>query len=285
MPLNEVIQNIIPPFSIASRITGFILLLIIAFLLNHQNTKYIFIPERSYMSAVIYLVIVCGLVTYRGYHPVLPATIFLLVALERMLDSFKNENLSYNPFDAGFLLGLGSLFYFNIIFFIILLWAAIAILRSFNIREWFFTLLGVAIPYFLLFSIYYLVNLKSENIIIALKSNFIFHNALDLSKAQYVFLGFLALLILIASQYILKIMPNKKILPRKSYNLFLIEFFIVILLYFSIPSAATELIYIIALPASMLLSHMFVTARKTRLLEITFDLLIVLLIVLQLFRF
>jgi hypothetical protein len=285
MPLNEVIQNLISPFSVASRIAGFILLLAIAFILNHQNTKYIFIPERSYMPAIIYLVIVCGLVSYRGYHPALPATIFLLLAFERMLDSYKNENLSYNPFDAGFLLGLGSLFYFNIIFFIVFLWAALAILRPFYWREWLYTLLGAAIPYFVLFSIYYLANLKTETIIIAIKSNFNFHATLDLNKSQLVFMGFLAILILLASQYILKIMPNKKILPRKSYNLFLIEFFIIILIFFCIPSATSELVYIIAVPVSMLISHFFVTARKTRLLEIVFDLLVVFLLVLQLFRF
>jgi hypothetical protein len=97
-------------------------------------------------------------------------------------------------------------------------------------------------------------------------------------------MGFLAILILIAGQYIFKIMPSKKILPRKSYNLFLIEFFIVILIYFSIPSATSELVYIIALPVSMLLSHMFVTARKTKMLEIIFDLLIAFILVLQLFK-
>jgi len=285
MPLNEIIQKLIPPFSFASRITGFILLLVVAFILNHQNTKFIFIPERSYMPTIIYLVIVCGLVTYRGYHPVLPATIFLLLAFERMLDSYKNENLSYNPFDAGLFLGLGSLFYFNIIFFIIFLWTALVVLRSFYWREWLYTVLGAGIPYFILFGVYYLADLKCNTIILAIKSNFSYHGILDISKTQIVFTGFLAILILIASQYIFKIMPNKKILPRKSYNLFLIEFFIVILLYFSIPSASSELAYIIALPVSMLISHIFVTAKKTRILDIIFDLLIAFILVLQIFRF
>jgi hypothetical protein len=281
MPLYQALLYLAPVHSTVSKIIAFIFVIVIAFMLNRLNTKFIFIPERTYLPSIIYLIIVCGLETNKELSAVLPAMVLLLLALERILNSYKVEKLSYNSFDASFLLGIASLFYFNIIFYIALIWFALSIIRSFYWREWVYTFLGFAVPYLILFSIYYLTDRSSLNLLNAIRENFSVQLSISMNKVQYIFIGYLVLLILLASQQIIKINSSQKILARKSFNLFLICFLISLMIFLFLGSAKDELIYIAGFPLALLLAHYFIMARKSRWLEIMFDVLVLSFILIQ----
>lgn len=279
MPLYQLLLNLFPPYSLLSKVIAYVLVLIIIFQINRLNTKFIFISERTFLPEVIYIVILSSFISFRDLLPVLPGVILFLVVLERILVTYKYEGLSYNIFDAGLCIGIASMFYFSMIFYIIFLWATLIIIRKFYWREWVFTLLGIIIPYFVLFSIYYLFDIKTDQIFEAIAVNLNSHFIVSYTKTQYIILAYLILLILISSQHLLKVYPSKKILARKSFSLFLVIFLLTLLIYFIIPSSSSEMVCIAAVPLSIVISHLFVIARKSRWLEILFDILIIIFLV------
>ena len=284
MPFYAFLLKTFPPYTFLSKLIGAILVVTIAFMISRLNTKFIIISERTYLPSFIYIFIVCGLVPYKELYPILPAIVIFLIAFERILDAFKHESLSYKIFDAALLLSIASLFYFNILFFIVFVWISIITLRPFHWREWVFILLGIFIPYFVLFSIYYLSNTSIVPILTAIRGNFIIETSYTIYKAQYAIVAMLILLILISSRYIIRIFSNKKILARKTFNLFFWLFVITIGAYFAINSSGIELVFIGAIPVSYLLAVFFTTARQTRWLEILFDLFVVSLIITQVLK-
>ncbi len=275
MPLYLLAQKILLPYSLPSRICGLVFILLIAFYINRLNTKFIFIPERTYLPASLYLIICCGLVIHKDFTPLLPGVLLFLFGLERMFLSFRNDNLSYNSFDASLFIGLGSLFYFNFVFLLLFIWASLSVLRPFNWREWIYSFLGLCVPYFILLSIYYLFNLDANQILVVIRDNFLIHNTVALNKVQYIFGGFLTLLILLSIFHLLGNMGNMKILSRRSYNLFIILLLICLGIFFILKISSLEIIYIGAFPISMMFSYYFIMARKSRWLELIFDLFIV----------
>ena len=284
MPFYAYLLKVFPPYTYISKLIGAILVVIIAFMISRLNTKFIIISERTYLPSIIYIFIVCGLIPNKELYSVLPAIIFFLIAFEKILDSFKFESLSYKIFDAALFLSIASLFYFNILFFIIFIWISIITLRPFHWREWVFILLGVFVPYFVLFSLYYLSNTSIEPILTAIKGNFIFETSFTINNAQYALVSILILLMLISSRFIMQVSSSKKILVRKSFNLFLWLFIITIAGYFAINSAGIEMVFIGAIPVSYLLSVFFITARQTRWMEILFDMFVISLIVTQVLK-
>jgi hypothetical protein len=285
MPLYYYIIQIAPVFSDTSRILSCVLVVIIAFMISRLNTKFIFISERTYLPSILYLIIVCAAVPFKEIYPILPALILFLFAFERLLDSYKIESLSYKVFDASFLLGIASLFYFNIIFYLVFIWITISIIRPFHWREWFFSILGLAIPYLILFSTYYLFDISYTPIFESIKSCFKFQLPIFLNKSHYLFLGYISIVILIASQYVSRILSAKKILARKSFNLFLVLFLITLILFIFIKSASIDLVFIAAIPVSIMLAQYFISVRPSRWVETIFDLLIVLLLITQTLKF
>ena len=281
MPLYSLLHSILQPHIFVSKLVGLVLFLSISFYLNHLNTKYIFIAERTYLPSIIYITIVCIHINFKNLYPAIPATLFLLISIDRLFDSYKEEKLTYNVFDSGMLIGIASLFYFNMIFFIVFFWAALIIVRQFYWREWIYILMGISIPYLLLFSFYYMTNRSFEDIFQAINDNFLVHHKVLLNKIQYIAGGYILLLLLLASQYIIRIFPSKKILARKSFNLFLVAFLVSMAIYLFIPSASNEMIFITTIPVSFLISQYFIRPRKLRWLEIIFDLLIIVLILSQ----
>ena len=285
MPLYRLILQIAPVFSFASRIISCILVITIAFMISRLNTKFIFIPERTYLPSFLYVFIICAAVPFKEIYPILPAIIFFLLALERILDSFKIESLSYSIFDASLLLGIASLFYFNIILYLLFIWISISAIRPFHWREWVFSVLGVSIPYLLLFSVYYLFDFPFNTIYASVKGSFATEMPLFLNKSHYIFIGFVALIVLIASPHILRVLSAKKILARKSYNLFLVLFLFTLSLFFLVKSASIDLVFMAAIPVSIMLAQYFISVRKSRWIETIFDLLIVLLLITQILKF
>jgi hypothetical protein len=215
-------------------------------------------------------------------NPVSISVIFLIIAVFKIFDSFKKEGLSYNFFDAALLLSVGSMFYFNMIFLIVIIWIALITLRPFIWREWIFTLIGLLIPYLILFFYYYMMDLDIKSLLGTYKSYFLYKRYDMNFNLSYNLLAFYYLLMLIVSSiYMIKVYPVKKIYARKFFMFFLWLFIVAITNYFIIPSAGYEMIIITSLSISFLLAHFFVNVRPNWINSLLFDMFFVLLIYLR----
>ncbi len=305
MPFYELITHIISysNLPLLPVIIAFILLLSQAFILIQLNVKYIFIEGRTYLPSIIFILISCSYVQLQRLHPVLFANLFFLLAINKIFGSYtkedsdmgvshyKKESFLSKYFDAAFLLSIGSLFYANMLFYMLIIWIGILILRQFNWREWLMTFLGFLIPYVLIMSYYYFTDNFSEflKVIYGLCAGLTtFSNGeqamvfiSNMSIPYYMFYSFLILLVIMSIFYFFIKYYRKRKSVRKYFKLFLWLLLLSIAIFFFVDSASIELLIILSIPVSYIISNYFVSMRSKLWGEILFTLLVGLLIYTQ----
>jgi hypothetical protein len=264
-------------------IISLILLLLSGFLLVRLNAQFFFIPTRTQLPAFFYIFICSSFIPLHRFNPVLISNIFLIFAIFRIFSSFKKEQICYNYFDSALLISVGSLFYFNMIFMIAVVWIGLIILRPFIWREWVFTIIGIAVPYILLFSCYYLLDLDIENLLDTYKS-YLTHFSYDINfnLPYLVIVIYYLLMLVISSIYMISVYAVKKIYSRKYFMFFLWLFIVSVAIYYIVPSAGYEMIIVAALSISFLFAHFFVSVKPTWLNRVLFDMFFGILIYLRL---
>ena len=179
-------------------------------------------------------------------------------------------------------MSIGTFFYPFLIFFMPTIWISLALLRPFKWREWLFTFIGVALPVFFVFSFYYLIYDQPFRLLNDIKAVFEFnYHSPEYAPPVLVFLVFVMFLIILASQFMIRVYPNKKIFSRKAYSVFLWLFINAIAIFLIVSKASVELIFLSAIPVSFLLSHYFAFVKSVFWGNIFLVALLVLLLIIQ----
>jgi hypothetical protein len=147
--LSEWVYGWVGSQQLVSHVLAILLLLVQGFLVNVLTINHRLSNEITLFSGVFYVLVSCALPDFLYLSPVLIGNTFLLLALLDLFETYKNPACADKIFNAGFWIGLASLFYFPFLFFFIMLVAALNILRAFNVREQLMSLAGVLIPYLL----------------------------------------------------------------------------------------------------------------------------------------
>jgi len=285
MPLYAILKMLMGGTPLPGVIFSFLMVALLLFLMVHFNTTVFFINERTFLPAVLYLFFSALFPQYQVLNPVLPAAIFMLLAIMRIMDSYRKPGIAYNFFDAGILIGIGSLFYANLIWFGLLAFIGIAILRTGSIKEIAVSLLGLITPYLVTTGLLYVIGKDLTIFLTDINENlFGYSGAYDFSRLILITVIFIGLALAAAIFFLLMRMNSKKIKSRKTFTILLWSFFISLILYFVLPSVSIEIIWITAMPAGYFLSHYFVFARKKLVPEIIFSGFLVLILLVQAFH-
>jgi len=263
MPFYTPFSDFFHKWQLLSVITGFAMTLLIAILMVRLNTTYFFIEQRSNLPALFFILCTGIFVPLQRLSPVLPAMVFLLIAIDRMFKTYKYSGTSFRYFDAGILIGLGCLFYIHLMFYLPVLWIGLIILRSFNWREWIVTIIGFLIPFIFTLVIYFLAGADIVRFFDTIRINIIHpYNYAGFNIYDLIFFSFLGFLILVFSIHMISAYSKKKISSRKYLDIMLWIFIITLIVYFFVPSASVELILILFVPLSYLFTHFFVSMRS-----------------------
>lgn len=264
MPLYELLAVYIERYHLIAQLLALAVTIFTGFYLIRLNNKFLFLKERTLFPTFFFVVILSSLPLLHRMHPALIGMLFFLAAFDKILDSYKTERLSYSFYEAPFLIGAGSLLYFNLIWFIILVWVSLLIMRPVIWREWVFTILGLATPWlFFLFADYFLNDSLEWS---TGKIAGTFEAGIDigyLHHAEKIFLIIVLLLIVAGSRNIISSMPRMKVLSRKIFILFFWIFALTIATYLLIDSAGIELLVLTAMPVAFLLSLLYQHLRKS----------------------
>lgn len=279
---NVLFQSDIAPFIFSVLTVG--LLILCGFLLVRLSIRFLIIRLRSQFQSLFFIAISSFAFFQELFSGALIGVFFLLIALNRIFSAAEDKGYSLNYLDAGLLLGIGSLFYFNLIFFFPFIWFSQAILRQFNWREFIFSIFGIAIPFLYVFSAYFIIDKSVSGYISFIKEWLFLNKVIDMSWQYYAGIIYYIFVMIIASIFALKKFSTTKIQSRKLYQLFLYLFINGILIVFLMPSAGAEMFYILAVPASILLSIYFTECRTTFINNVFFFLLITAPIVLNIIR-
>jgi hypothetical protein len=285
MPLYGLMKFLINNNHNLGVILSFLIVSLMAFLMVNFNTTVFFINERTFLPALIYVLLGGFFPDHQLMNPVLPASIFLILAIIRIIDGYHKSGTAYNYFDAGILISTGSLFYANLIWFGLLVIIGIALIRTDNLKEIVISILGLLTPYFITFSLYYVIG-KDMGALVKLLGNNLFDKSTyypfpRLTIAALIFSGALIFVSLIQ---LIKHMNTKKIKSRKTFSLMIWAFIISIIIYFALPSASVEIVWLTSIPVSYFLTHYFVFTKKKLVSEILFSLLFVFVLLIQIWH-
>jgi hypothetical protein len=278
MPLYDLLLKVIGDSQFLSNTVAFLLVMLILYLSTRLNKKFMIVETRSYMIAFFLLIMVSSFLPLLRLHPGLPATVFLLFALEKVFHSYHSERLTTNFFDAAFYISIGSLFYFSLVYYMLLIWIAIIILRPFNFREFIMVPVGIVLPYLFAWAYYFFMD-DQTLFFDQLELNFKLINYISyLNISNYLFYSFIILLTILASFHTLRQIGSRKIGPRKFLRIMFWFFLAGLVLLLFVPSASLEILPILGIPLAVLFSHYFDRIRSHLMANVLITVLILLMI-------
>ena len=283
MPLFQLINNFFVWSDTILLLLINILILVQVYLLIRLNNKFIVIDKRTYLHGIIFTVFCISLNNLNNLLPALFANIFIILATEKIFDTYKSDSLFSNYFDATLLISISSLLHFNAIFLIVFVFAGQIIIRSFNFREWLIIILGLLTPYIILFLYFFLVdNLLFFNEL-AEYYFFDYQNKFELSLIKTGYYVFILILLLISGIFSLNKFNKLKINRRKFYTLFFLLIIFSAAILYSLPKAGFETLVFVSVPFSFIISDYLLAVKKKWYSEFIFLLLLAGSILAQLF--
>lgn len=286
MPLFTVLLNIIGNKPVASALFSFGLVILVSVLLVNFNTAVFFISERTFLPAAIYLIFTGILPDCQTLNAIIPASVFLLIAIMRIMDAYRKGVIAYDFFDASLLLSIGSLFYAGLIWMGLLVFIGIILLRTISFKEVSISIIGLLTPYVILYGVYFVFgnNLRDLNSLI-FTNLFGEVGTITLSKLTIVTLILTGLTLLTSMFHLFSVINAKKIKSRKTFSLLLWVLVLAVVSFIVLPSASDEIIFFIAIPMSYIVSHYYVFMRRKLIPEIFFTLILILTICIQIWYY
>jgi hypothetical protein len=284
MPLYGILMFLTGNHPFPGVIFSFLILSLLLFLLVNFNTSVFFINERTFFPAFIYLFITAIFPENRVINPVVPAALFLMLALIRIMDAYRKPGIAFNFFDAGMLIGTGSLFYANLIWYGLLVIIAIALLRTGNVKEIAVSLLGLIAPFIITIGLFYVLGKDIPSFIADFRESLFGKTpGYSFPRLTIIVLIYTGLLTIVSILFLMSRMNAMKIKSRKTFYLLLWSFVLSLAMYLLLPSVSVEIIWIMGIPASYFLVHYFVFVRKKLIPEITFTGFFLLVLLIQVF--
>ncbi|HYQ58100.1 MAG TPA: DUF6427 family protein [Draconibacterium sp.] len=263
-------------------ISGIILVIVLSYLMQLVNDRFMFIRIKSKLPALLFVIIIGGFVPMHTLHPVYFGAIFMLLAIYRLFTIFDKKR-PYSPvFDVGFLLGIGTLFYFNLMVLIPAFIVGVVLLgREIGWRELVILLLGVLLPF--LFAVSYTVLAdRFFELVVTFEKNIITPvNHFRKNIPLHIFVGVLILYTITGSIGMFSQYDSKKISSRKYFIVFFWIFIFSLVGFTFIPVTSQEMLVITAIPVTYLVANYFVFMKSRFWSELLFILLLVIVVSMQ----
>lgn len=263
MILYQPINYLLSKNPLANNIVALLFIILLAFLILKLNVQYAFIRTRTFLPSSLFVLISSGMHELHAMHPVYPATLFLVLTVDRIFSSYDKEIIHSNAFEAGIFLAIGSLFYLNLMFFAPFLWIGFNVLKpKINWRDYILTTLGFVMPWAAVL-MYYLATGQTDAFYHTLEQNFTSHPVFFKSNLPIqIYMGYLLLLTLLASFNLLRQYDEKKISSRKYFKAFFYIFLISGTLIIASPAVSQEIIIILTLPLTYLISNYLISMKR-----------------------
>lgn len=276
MPLFSLLLHLTGKVPLIGVLFTLIILLLSASLLVNFNTSEFFLNERTFLPALFFVLISGLFPVQQVLNPALPGAVFLILAIRRIMDSYKVRYVAYSFFDAGLLISTGSLFYAPFIWYGLLLVVGLALLRTGNLKEIIFSALGIITPWFIISGLYYVAGDDPFSVFSDLTYNlYTKREGAGLPVPDLIAVVATGFILLISTLDLFSTINTNKIKSRKTFSLLLWALFITAGLYVALPAVSIEAFWLAAVPASYLLTHFFINTRRKFISELWFSVLLV----------
>ncbi|WP_297085820.1 DUF6427 family protein [uncultured Draconibacterium sp.] len=267
---------------LAQVVSGILLAVALAYLMQLVNDRYMFIRIKSKLPALLFAIVIGGIVPMHTLHPVYFGAVFVLLAVYRLFSAFEIKRPYSLVFDVGFLLGIGALFYLNLLVLLPAFMIGIVILgREAGWREFVIMPMGFFLPFIFALSFMALKNQFLETIAIFQENIITPVNHFQSNIPLQVYVVTLVLLTIAGSVGMFKQYDTKKISSRKYFTVFFWIFIFSLASFVFMPVTSHEMLVITAIPVTYLIANFFVFMKSRFWSELLFILLLVIVVSMQ----
>ncbi len=279
-PLYEMIRPMIINSPIIAVVLSLIMLIAQAVIINFVATAKSFTDRYSALPGLLYLILMCSTTVMIAPHPVLFANIFLILALNKLFDVQQDEHVMKQVFNVGFLIAIAALFHYPAIFLFLALILSVFVYYLVSVRTIVAAFIGLLTPFAFLALYYYLTDMFLEwitHLTISVEPMLVFQ--LDTGVYQKAFIAIVAMLSVFAFLRLQLIYKSTKPIRIRKRITVLVLFFLASVASFLVVADHVYVHYgIMLIPLSIALAVFFYDLRNTRLAEIVFSVLFILIL-------
>ncbi len=202
-------------------ISTYLLALLTGWSLNRIVSKYALTHQQSMLPLLMFGLLTAPFLTIQKLNPVWFFSLFLILAIERLLAGVNKRNPTTVCFDSGFLVGIGSLIFAKGIFFFPVILIGMGLLRLLTFRNLTASILGLSFPFILSFGWFFMFD-KGLWFLSELNENLV------TNPGQYNYnmysLSYMIFMVVILGSSIINIfryMPLQKIIVRRYLRVFI----------------------------------------------------------------
>lgn len=257
------------------QLIAFGLMLIEAFFLLRIDLKFMLVEERTIMPPLFFVLIVSVLANSHSLISVLVANAFFIITLLQILDSNRNPDQYKRYFESGLSLGIAAVIYPPITAMLFFLFSTLFVLRYFNIREFFASILGFVVPF--IFFLFYMFMTDRTPEFFTNISRIAAQQDINtsLTIVQYSGIIFFALLAVVGGATMTNYIRMYKVTTRKYFSLFIWMTVLSILAFFLIPCSTLTLLTPAAIALTFIITLFFTKTRYNAFKEILFGLILI----------
>lgn len=288
-PLYKLLISGIAQYPFLVTLLSFILILSEALLINYIVEKNEIINTTTYLPALVYIVLMSLQPEMFSLHPIIIANLFILIALHKLMQTYRKDTAYSEAFDTGFFISLACLFYIPTVVFILLLWMGLIIIRPFIWREWIISFLGLIVPWLYLTFAYFwrekLDMLQYDALYYTLVAPGKSLSSINLSLSNYLQMAVLLVSAFFATGRYMRDFSKSTVRSRSNLLLILYFFVFAIISIVFAPEYSIAYLSFLSIPFSIVFSSYLLFAKKEWIAETLFLLLIISAFVNQFFPF
>ncbi len=258
MPFYRLIFGAIHTIPFVDRMVALLLLWIMGYLLVRLGISFVLLEQRSLMPGLFLLLFSAALPATQQVSPAMVGALFYLMAFQILFSVHDKPPDTLLAFSASLVLALGCMFYLKLIWFVPLIWISLGTLRSASLREFLYPLVAMFVLFLFVFTWYWGIRDDAEGFVILMRENLAFRSALrPYHFYTYIYFGYLFLLIIISSIYMVNRFQVRKTAAQLIYQAMFYMFLAAIVFFVLIARfEPTALIYI-GFPLSFIMTNYF----------------------------
>jgi hypothetical protein len=242
---------------------AFLLVVFNSFFIAQLGSSFLFLKKRSYLTGIIYLIIVSSIPELHSLLPVHLATLFVLIALYFILDTYHNKVEITYTFNASFFLALASLFYLPVVVLFPLVWISIFVLqKDDNWRLLAVPILGFGAPWLFMWAYSYLKDTYSTLWTALITMLWTDHNSYLFEPFFLIPTAIVSTLALLGSFSVISLYHRMKVSTRKYFVIFYWMLGLVVFSALALITIGEEIVALSTVPVAFFISHYLVSDQK-----------------------
>lgn len=234
-----------------------------AFLLHRANYILVLIREKTLLPFLFYVLFISTNPDFLPLKSTSLGVFCLILAIYQLFTSYHNPEATGKAYNAALLIGIGSLLWIHILWFIPLFWIGMYNFRTLNIRTFLASLLGAGTVYwFLLAWCLWFRDFTPFTIPFATLFKIRFFFSAEIGIAAWAGIGGILLLTTVSAVNIIT-HEYEDVLRTRQFLYFLITMTVwAFALYLLYAQASEEFLETACIPVSILIAHFFTVVRN-----------------------